>query len=456
MYRYVFLILFSISLYSQNNTIVINGYIDGCYPYWNNGSIETEIYLFSNGVRHNYFVKGGTLSGTIFYLSGFALPYDGTSGTFYIDTVFRAIRYIEPDSLFNVGTQSIQLDSIVPNYIPAGTNRLVTLYGKGFGNIPGKVKFNAGAKDFIYIKDFTTWSDNIIRCKVPVGVTARGFYGGANSGNVVVYTDSNYSNGKYLYITYVTKFKWPSSIFGYYFSPQLLNIPAYNILPAIGRAAQSWILAGSDLRLLYYGNRYPYLFTMEMNDKVEICFTSDIPDYVPAITYVKANMLTGNIIESDITFNVNTQWSTTYELGKVDLEGTALHEFGHFLGLLDVEEAGKAMNKLATQRTLHKWEGQALIDMYGGVSSVNYKSEFNINGVFPNPFNSSAIFTYTLYEKQNVNISIYSILGQKLMTLVDDNKSIGTYSIIISLKDYTSGIYYLKFNKYIYKLVYLR
>lgn len=454
--RIVLLLLLSLSIFAQNNTVTIKGYIDGCYPYWNNGAIESEIYLFSNNKVKHYFVKGGIIGSSLFYLNGFALPTDGLEGTFYIDTIFRAIRFIDAESVFTNKVQNIILDSIYPTTMPAGTNRILTLYGKNFGTI-GKVKFYAGQGNYINAKDIITWDNNIIRCKIPVGVTARGFYGGANSGWVYVYNDSSYSNNKYINITYITKFKWPTTMSGYYYSPQLINVPAYQVLPAIGRGSQAW---PGNFKFLYYGPRYPTIFHMVMNMVNEICFTDDIPSYMPAITYVYANSLTGDIIESDITFNVNTQWSISGEAGKLDLESTALHEFGHYLGLLDIEDKDKAMNNQldygSIRRVLNKWESQALIDIYGGTNNVIYKSDNNTNGVFPNPFNGSAIFNYTIFNMQYVNISIYNISGQKLMTLVDDKKVAGIYSIIVDLRGYASGTYYLKFNSGIYKLIYLR
>jgi hypothetical protein len=76
----------------------------------------------------------------------------------------------------------------------------------------------------------------------------------------------------------------------------------------------------------------------------------------------------GLLIESDIVFNTDFPWSTTGAPGAVDVESTALHEFGHSLFLADVrkgeegaqEEAARGSAMLTgpfplglVQRTLH-------------------------------------------------------------------------------------------------------
>jgi hypothetical protein len=60
----------------------------------------------------------------------------------------------------------------------------------------------------------------------------------------------------------------------------------------------------------------------------------------------------GRIVESDIAFNMEITQFTTFDLRRSDayyIEGVALHEIGHLLGLADNERPGAVMNHLITQ-----------------------------------------------------------------------------------------------------------
>jgi len=70
---------------------------------------------------------------------------------------------------------------------------------------------------------------------------------------------------------------------------------------------------------------------------------------------------------------------------------------------------------------------------------------------FPNPFNNSTTLKINLLESETTELSIYNILGQKLETIFNDYKSLGTHNIVFNANNLSSGIYIaiLKQNKLI-------
>ncbi len=78
------------------------------------------------------------------------------------------------------------------------------------------------------------------------------------------------------------------------------------------------------------------------------------------------------------------------------------------------------------------------------VSLGNRPMTYELFQNFPNPFNPQTTIKYALYKKDAVNISLYSILGEKITELINEEKQPGVYSIILDSNDLTSGIYFYK------------
>jgi hypothetical protein len=69
---------------------------------------------------------------------------------------------------------------------------------------------------------------------------------------------------------------------------------------------------------------------------------------------------------------------------------------------------------------------------------------FELSQNYPNPFNSSTNIEYSLRKSGKVVISIYDILGRKIVSLVDRNQAAGRYSINWKAEVYSTGIYFIR------------
>ena len=69
-----------------------------------------------------------------------------------------------------------------------------------------------------------------------------------------------------------------------------------------------------------------------------------------------------------------------------------------------------------------------------------YKLEQN----YPNPFNPTTVINFTIPNEGNTKVEVFNILGQKVMTLLDENLEVGTHKVEFDASNLTSGIYFYK------------
>ncbi len=94
---------------------------------------------------------------------------------------------------------------------------------------------------------------------------------------------------------------------------------------------------------------------------------------------------------------------------------------------------------------------------YGGPNTINWivtsvendgkensqiPNEFELSQNYPNPFNPSTTFRYSIPTQSKVVIKVYDILGSEIVTLMDEEKSVGTYELTWNAASLPSGVYF--------------
>jgi hypothetical protein len=78
--------------------------------------------------------------------------------------------------------------------------------------------------------------------------------------------------------------------------------------------------------------------------------------------------------------------------------------------------------------------------------SIIVPKTFSLDQNFPNPFNPSTIINYELPVRNDVELTIYNLIGEKVTTLVSKNQSAGKYSVEWDASGVASGVYYYKIS----------
>lgn len=74
--------------------------------------------------------------------------------------------------------------------------------------------------------------------------------------------------------------------------------------------------------------------------------------------------------------------------------------------------------------------------------SANFEYEFNINSIYPNPFNPSTDISFTLPNDGYVKLSVYNIKGQEVDVIFEGYQDSGLHSYTWNASTFSSGIYY--------------
>lgn len=65
---------------------------------------------------------------------------------------------------------------------------------------------------------------------------------------------------------------------------------------------------------------------------------------------------------------------------------------------------------------------------------------------YPNPFNPSTTISFNLQRIQDVNLSIYNLLGQRVKTIINQELPGGIHTYNVSLNEFSSGLYFAIFE----------
>ena len=91
------------------------------------------------------------------------------------------------------------------------------------------------------------------------------------------------------------------------------------------------------------------------------------------------------------------------------------------------------------------------VELYGSpLSAVDDNNQFiksyELSQNYPNPFNPVTTIRYSIPRMNFTTIKVYNILGKEVVTLVNEEKSAGTYEIKFDASQLASGVYFYRIH----------
>ncbi len=115
-------------------------------------------------------------------------------------------------------------------------------------------------------------------------------------------------------------------------------------------------------------------------------------------------------------------------------------------------EAGVGADKTLK---MHKFSAkETVVDTFGIVHTTVLKDPTKVEKLdeiptvfalaqnYPNPFNPETSIRFSVPQESFVTVKVFNTLGEEVMTLVNEEKTAGTYNVSFNAKNLTSGIYF--------------
>ena len=151
----------------------------------------------------------------------------------------------------------------------------------------------------------------------------------------------------------------------------------------------------------------------------------------------KPDLAEGTGAVANLVFEVNDPSVT-----EVTLEAIELQNPGHYLMYVYHDFNKDGTPSIRVERP----EFENVTVALSGVASTKSElpTDYALEQNYPNPFNPSTEISFDLPNAGHVELSVFNILGQKVATLIDEQREAGHHVATFNADQFSSGVYFYR------------
>jgi len=219
---------------------------------------------------------------------------------------------------------------------------------------------------------------------------------------------------------------------------------------------QAWAIYGFTMIYRYTGDQR----FLNAAEKASAWFIDNLPgDYVPVYDFLEP-VVSVQTKDASAAAIAASGFLELYQLSGRNLYINTAEKILQSLSTEEYSTLFESQNSILKRSTLHRGKGRlgtSYADYYYLEAIVRYlkirgeslpeiTSDFTffLDQNFPNPFRDRTTLYYSVTESGPVKLDIYNTMGQKLQTVVNENKEAGNYRVSLHAESLSAGIYFYK------------
>ncbi len=177
--------------------------------------------------------------------------------------------------------------------------------------------------------------------------------------------------------------------------------------------------------------------------------------YVGLAIPVELTAFNASVNKNDVVLN----WTTATELNNLgfEIQRSSNNEDYTSVGFINGKGTTTEMNQYSfTDKTVDagNYKYRLMQKDFNGTYAysqeieveISLPLEYSLDQNYPNPFNPTTTIRFAIPEDNFVSIKLYDVLGNEVITLVNEQKQAGRFEMLFNASNIASGVYYYQIS----------